>query len=186
MPMRKFLKQEREKWQVGWKMRWAFGGPERPPEVFGGVEPSPEYFGWRGYSPTYFGGPDPSYQYFGWQDPGSVPFGARPQFPPVDIFEEGDKLYIIADIPGFKKDEIKIEIRPRELVISGERKEKVIDKVDDQHLYRFERYFDVFSRKIPLPYVVNPDTAKAKMEEGTLKIELEKAETEKGKEVPIE
>ncbi len=183
MPMRRWLR-EREKWKTGWKMRWAFGGPERPPEVFGGTEPSPDYFGWTGPTQTYFGGPEPYPDYFGGPDPMAIPFGARPIFPPVDIYEEGDKLVIIADIPGFKKDEIKLEIKRREITISGERKSKIIEEVEDQKLYRFERYFDTFSRKVQLPVEVNPDTASAKFEEGTLKIVVQKAE--KGKEIPIE
>ena len=181
--MRRWVR-EREKWKTGMKMRWAFGGPERPPVVFGGTEPSPDYFGWTGPAPTYFGGQEPSPDYFGGLDPTAIPFGARPVFPPVDIYEENDTLVMIADIPGFKKDEVKLEITPREVRISGERKNKIIEEVEDQNLYRFERYFDTFSRRIPLPVAVDPDSVSAKFEEGTLKITARKAE--KGKEVPIE
>ncbi|WP_158508773.1 Hsp20/alpha crystallin family protein [Thermosulfidibacter takaii] len=186
--MRK-LKQEREKWQVGWRMRWAFGGPERPPEeYFGGRDTAPEYFGWRGYAPTAFGWqePAPPPRYFGYEDYMKLPFGARPQFPPVDMYEEDGKLVIIADIPGFDKDEIKIEVKPNQLVISGDRRKRISEEIPEENVYRFERYFDKFSRTIYLPFEVNPDSAKAKYEKGTVTITLEKAEYEKGKEVPIE
>jgi len=181
MPMRRWVR-EREKWKTGLRMRWSFGGPERPPVVFGGTEPSPDYFGWAGPAPTYFGGQEPSPQYFGYSDTMHIPFGARPEFPPVDIYEENNNLVIIADIPGFKKDEVKLEITAHEVRISGERKEKIIEKVEDQNLIRFERLFDTFSRKISLPVTVDPETASAKFEEGTLKVVVQKAE--KGKEVP--
>jgi len=175
---------EREKWKTGWKMRWAFGGPERPQEVFGGTEPSPDYFDWSGQYPTYFGGTEPSPTYFDGLDPMQIPFGAVPSFPPVDIYEEGDNLVILADIPGFQKDEIKLEVKRREIAISGERKNKILKEVEDRALYRFERYFDTFLRRIPLPLEVDQDNAKAKFEGGTLKIVIPKAE--KGKEIPIE
>ncbi len=183
MPMRRWAR-EREKWKAGLKMRWAFGGPERPPEIFGGTEPSPDYFGWSGYSPTYFGGSEPSPTYFGGPDAFQVPFGAIPSFPPVDIYEEGDNLIVIADIPGFQKEEIKLKVTGREITISGERKSKIIEEVEDKNLYRFERYFDTFSRRVSLPVAVDPDKATAKFEGGTLKIVIPKTET--GKDIPIE
>ncbi len=188
MPMRK-IRQEREKWQVGWKMRWAFGGPERPPEeYFGGRDPSEDYFGWRGPAPDYFGWREsyPPPRYFGWQDPLRIPFGARPQFPPIDLYEENGKLILIADIPGFDKSEIKIEAKENEIIISGERKKKLAEAVPEENVYRFERYFDSFKRVIELPCSINPDTVKAKYEKGTVTIIMEKSEGERGKEVPIE
>ncbi len=187
MPMRK-LKGEREKWQTGWRMRWAFGGPERPPEeYFGGKDVAPEYFGWRGPAPEYFGWKEEEApKYFGWQDPMKIPFGARPQFPPVDIYEEEDNIVVVADVPGFNKDEIKIQVKPTELIISGNRKKRISEEVPEENIYRFERYFDEFSRKISLPVKVNPDNVKAKYENGTITITMEKLEKEKAKEVPIE
>jgi HSP20 family protein len=183
MPMRRWLR-EREKWKTGLKMRWAFGGPERPPEAFGGTEPSPDYFGWTGPSPTYFGGTEPSPDYFGFPDYYSPPFGARPVFPPVDIYEENGKLVLIADIPGFQKDEIKVQIKPTEVILSGKRKSKISEEVEEENVYRVERLFDTFSRRVSLPVEIDPDTASAKFESGTLKITAQKVET--GKEIPIE
>ncbi len=185
MPMRRWLK-EREKWKTGWKMRWAFGGPEKSPDYFGGAEPSPDYFGWSGPSPTYFGGPEPPVTYFGGPDYMAPPFGARPAFPPVDMYEEDDKVVLIADVPGFSKEDLKIQIKEDAIIISGERKEKLTDKVSEDNIIRFERYVDKFTRKIELPIEIDPDTAKAKFEAGTLKIIVNKKETEKAKEVPIE
>ncbi len=185
MPMRRWLK-EREKWRTGWMMRWAFGGPEKSPDYFGGTEPSPDYFGWRGPYPTYFGGPEPPAMYFGWPDYMAPPFGGRPEFPPVDMYEEDGKVVIIADIPGFNKEDIKIVAQERAIIISGERKEKITDRVEEDRIIRFERYVDKFSRKLELPVEIDPDTVKAKFESGTLTITANKKETEKAKEVPIE
>ncbi len=183
MPMR-FLKREREKWQVGWKARWAFGGPEISPSYFGGTEPSPDYFGWRGESPEYFGWRGETPEYFGWRGGYYIPFGAIPQFPPVDIYEEDGKLIIVADIPGFKKDEIKVQFKGDQLIISGERKHK--EEIQEEKYYRFERYFDTFSRTIKLPVEVDIKKAQAKFKEGTLTITLPILKKEEPEEIPIE
>jgi len=185
MPMRRWLR-EREKWKTGWKMRWAFGGPEKSPDYFGGFEPSPDYFGWTEPGYTYFGGSQPYITYFGGPDHMAPPFGARPAFPPVDMYEEGDEIVIIADVPGFSKEDLKIQVKEDAVVISGERREKLTDRVKEDNIIKFERYVDKFSRRLELPVPVDPDTAKARFESGMLKITIKKQEGEKAKEIPIE
>ncbi len=188
MPMR-YLKKEREKWQVGWRARWAFGGPEISRTAFGYQDPQPvRYFGWQEPTPvpqTYFGGPDTTdEEYFGWRGGYYVPFGAVPKFPPVDIYEDNGNLVVVADIPGFKKDEISLKFKGDELVISGKRKEK--EEIEEERYYRFERYFDTFTRTIRLPVEVDPKGAKASFKDGVLTVTMPIVSKEEGEEIPIE
>ena len=44
--------------------------------------------------------------------------------PPVDIYEEGANLIVVADIAGFSKEDIKLTLNEDVLIISAERKEK--------------------------------------------------------------
>ncbi len=181
MPMRRFHR-EREKWKAGMRMRWAFGGPERVPIVYGGTEPVPIVVGGTEPSPIVFGGTEPSPIVVGGTEP-SIPFGAVPSFPPVDIYEEGGNLLIISDIPGFSKEEVKVQVRGKQLIISGERKGK--EEVKEEQYYRFERYFDNFCRPIELPVEVEADKAKASFKEGTLEITVPIAGGE-ATEIPLE
>lgn len=187
MPKR-FFRREREKWQVGLKARWAFGGPEVSRSYFGYTDAEPvRYFGWREPSPipqSYFGGVEPSPDYFGWRGDYYVPFGARPEFPPVDMYEDNGNLVVVADIPGFKKDEVKVKVKGEELIIYGQRKHE--EKTGEERYYRYERYFDTFSRTVKLPVEVDPKGAKAKFEDGTLIVIMPIVETEEVSEIPIE
>ena len=182
MPMRRF-RRERDKWKAGLKMRWAFGGPERVPIVYGGTEPVPIVYGGTEPSPIVFGGTEPVPIVFGGTEPSPIPFGAIPSFPPVDIYEEEGNLLIIADIPGFSKEDVKVQVRGKQLILSGERKGK--EEVKEEQYYRFERYFDTFYRTIDLPMEVEADKAKAKFKEGTLEITVPIAGGET-KEIPVE
>ena len=110
MPMVKWTK-EREKWRTGLKMRFASGGPELSRTVFGGTEPSPVVHGGREPVPIVYGGTELV----------PVVFGGVPEFPPVDIYDDGEKLIVQADIPGFNKKEIQVHFKENDLIISCKR-----------------------------------------------------------------
>jgi HSP20 family molecular chaperone IbpA len=48
--------------------------------------------------------------------------------PDVEVFERDGELVVRADVPGLKKDEIKIELTDEELVIEGERKQDLEER----------------------------------------------------------
>jgi HSP20 family molecular chaperone IbpA len=172
MPMVKWAR-EREKWRTGLKMRFAFGGPELSQTVFGGTEPVPVVFGGTEPSKTVYGGTEPVPVLFGGREPVPVLFGGVPEFPPVDIYDDGDKIVIQADVPGFKKEEIQVHFKENDLIISGKR-EKLEEKEEEDKYYRYERYFSTFSRVIPLPVPVDCSKAKAKFENAVLEITIPK------------
>ena len=68
---------------------------------------------------------------------------------PVDI-EESDKEYLIkAELPGMKKEEVKLKVEGGTLSISGERKAEKEEK--DKKYHRVERSYGAFSRSFTLP-----------------------------------
>jgi HSP20 family protein len=94
--------------------------------------------------------------------------------PRVDISEDEKNIFINAEIPGVKKEEIKISLQDNILTISGEKKSETEEK-KDKNYYRSERVFGSFTRSFTLPEEINPDKVEAKFEEGILKIVIEKA-----------
>jgi HSP20 family protein len=94
--------------------------------------------------------------------------------PRVDISEDEKNIFINAEIPGVKKEEIKISLQDNILTISGEKKSSTEEK-KDKNYYRSERVFGLFTRSFTLPEEINPDKVEAKFEEGILKITIEKA-----------
>jgi HSP20 family protein len=92
-------------------------------------------------------------------------------WPQIEVHHEGDKLVIQADVPGLKKDDINVELRDRELCISGERRSET--ERSERGYYRSERSYGSFFRTIPLPEGTKPDTASASFDNGVLRIEME-------------
>lgn len=103
--------------------------------------------------------------------------------PRLDVYEEKDRVNIEAEIPGLQKEDIKVKLEDNVLNISGERKEE--EEKKGKGYYRMERRYGKFFRSVALPVEVKEKDIKANYKDGVLKIEIPKAEEEKGKEVEI-
>ena len=104
--------------------------------------------------------------------------------PCVDISETKDNLVITAEVPGMKKDDIRISINDNILTLRGEKKQE--KKVDEENYHRIERSYGAFHRSFTLPTAIKQDQVKASYKDGILRINLPKAEEAKPKEIAIE
>jgi HSP20 family protein len=96
--------------------------------------------------------------------------------PSVDIYDEGKTLVVKAELPGVKKEEISVSVSEDFLTIKGERKRAREEK--GKNFYRSESAYGNFQRSVALPHRVKPKEAKAKYEEGILRIRIPKAKGE--------
>ncbi len=69
--------------------------------------------------------------------------------PSVDIFEEGSNVIVKAELPGMKKEEIRVDLTAATLTLSGEKKKE--EKVERKDYHRFERSYGFFRRSFSLP-----------------------------------
>ena len=110
-------------------------------------------------------------------------YGTRLEMVPVDVFEKKDELVVRADLPGFKKADLGINIDRDVLSISGTRKPKKDEEKAER--YRYERPFGSFCRSFTLPFDVDPDKVSAKLDNGVLEIRLPKSEQAKPSQIDI-
>ncbi len=103
---------------------------------------------------------------------------------PVDIIDEGDNIRVVADLPGFRKDDIEIWVEDGELVIKAVRKEEREEKAEN-YLRRERRFGEVY-RRITIPAEVDVDKIKARYNNGVLEIILPKTEKAKKKVIKVE
>jgi HSP20 family protein len=109
--------------------------------------------------------------------------------PRVDISEDEKYLYVNAELPGLKKEEVKVTINDDNvLVIKGEKKreESQEEKDENKTFIRVERNYGMFTRSFMLPENLKTDSINAKFENGVLNISLEKVEPQKPKEVEVQ
>nr|XP_043632744.1 18.5 kDa class I heat shock protein-like [Erigeron canadensis] len=96
----------------------------------------------------------------------------------IDWKETPDAHVFKADVPGLKKEEVKVQVEDdRVLQISGERNKESEEKGDTWH--RVERSSGKFMRRFKLPENAKVDEVKAAMENGVLTVTVPKIEVKK-------
>lgn len=96
---------------------------------------------------------------------------------PVDVIDEGEQIRVVADLPGFSKEDLEIYFEDGDLVIKAERKEEIEEKRGD-YLRRERRAGRVY-RKISLPLDVDREAVKARYSNGVLEITVPKTRKER-------
>ncbi|KGN65770.1 18.5 kDa class I heat shock protein [Cucumis sativus] len=96
----------------------------------------------------------------------------------VDWMETPEAHVLKADLPGLKKEEVKVEVEDGKVIqISGERNVEKEDKSEKWH--RMERSSGKFKRRFRMPEDVKMEEIKASMENGVLTVTVPKAEEKK-------
>ena len=103
--------------------------------------------------------------------------------PPVDIAEDKDRIVLTAELPGFKEDQIEIQMEGGVLTLRGERKFE--DEKEGRNYHRVERSYGQFVRSFTLPNNVDRENIKANFQNGLLDIVLPKREEAKPRQIRI-
>jgi HSP20 family protein len=103
--------------------------------------------------------------------------------PMTDILEDDNQYYLNIDLPGIKKEDVKINYNNGLLSISGERKMENVEKNAKYH--RAERVYGKYYRSFTLPQKIKENEIDAEFKDGQLKISIPKAEEAKPKQLEI-
>jgi HSP20 family protein len=102
----------------------------------------------------------------------------------VDIREDADKIYVEAELPGFKKEEVDVTLENSTLTISAERRAESAQEKSGEWLLN-ERRYARFLRSFTLPPTVDESSVQAKLNDGILTITITKREESKPKKVRV-
>jgi HSP20 family protein len=109
--------------------------------------------------------------------------GGWSSLPAIDLYQTDDDVVVKAALPGFKADEVQINVHGNMLTLKGETKQTEEMKEKTYHLR--EHRWGSFERSVMLPTTVIADKAKAEFENGILTITLPKAEEVRPKTITV-
>lgn len=104
--------------------------------------------------------------------------------PPVDIFEQADRIAIAAELPGVKPENVKLSVEGNLLTVSGTKEQVAEERTERVH--RYERTYGSFERSFTLPATVDAAGIKANYEHGVLTVTLPKVEKAKPRQIAVE
>jgi HSP20 family protein len=106
-------------------------------------------------------------------------------FPAINVWTNNeDGIVVTAELPGVEREDVHITVTVDKLSISGKRASETSAQGVKYH--RRERPYGEFSRTFQLPFSVNKEKVKAKLQMGLLQITLPRAETEKPRQIAVQ
>lgn len=107
--------------------------------------------------------------------------------PAVEIYERGGKLHVHADLPGMRKEDVKLSVEADQLVLQGERRSSHEESDQQSGYYHSECSYGSFYRAIPLPEGIDPATADANFKDGILDVSFDapKKQQEQSRQIKI-
>jgi len=103
--------------------------------------------------------------------------------PSVDISETDSAYLIKGEIPGVKKEDVKVTIQDGMLTIQGERRQEKEEK--GKKFHRIECSYGSFARSFRVPSDADENSVKAEFKDGMLNVTLAKSEKAKPKSVNV-
>ena len=91
----------------------------------------------------------------------------------TDVTDEGDHYLLEADLPGFDKKDIQLDVNGDTMTVHAERRSKIEEKDKKDKIVRIERSYGAYSRSFNISGV-DADGIKAKYDNGVLKLTLPK------------
>jgi HSP20 family protein len=108
--------------------------------------------------------------------------GGTGSYPPVNVFQRGDDLIAIIELPGIDRKDLNIEAKNNTIRIAGRKDVEYPEKVS---AHRRERLWGVFDRTLSVPMQIDPNGIKAEYGDGLLALFIPRAERDKPRTIEI-
>ena len=103
-------------------------------------------------------------------------------FPPINVFQQGDDILAIIELPGIDKDALEIQAKDNTIRISGR---KAVAYPTGVSVHRRERSTGEFDRTLSIPVQIDVDAIKAEYRDGILTLQLPRSERDKPRTIKI-
>jgi HSP20 family protein len=114
-----------------------------------------------------------------WMGRGTAASGS---FPPINIFQKGEDLVAVVELPGVDKSDLEIEAKENTIRIRGR---KAIAYGEQASVHRRERVSGMFDRTVSVPIRIEPDQIKAEYRDGLLVLFIPRAEADKPRAIKV-
>lgn len=105
-------------------------------------------------------------------------------FPPVTVSDNGNEVVVTAEVPGMDADDIEVTAEGNVLTLTGQKREERRD--EKENMYRVERSFGSFLRRVQLPANVDNSAAQAELHRGVLTLRLPKIAGERARTIKVQ
>ena len=103
-------------------------------------------------------------------------------YPPLNVFRKGDDVVIVTEVPGVRKDDLKIQVKGNTIRIAGTKSVQYDERVS---LHRRERLAGSFDRTVSVPLQIDAEHVHAECRNGVLALYLPRAERDKPRTIAI-
>jgi HSP20 family protein len=107
---------------------------------------------------------------------------SRGPFPPINVFQQGDDIVAIIELPGIDRNDLQIQAKENTIRVSGR---KLVNYPDQVSVHRRERVSGDFDRTLNLPVNLDAERVKAEYRDGVLALFLPRAEGDKPRTIKI-
>jgi HSP20 family protein len=114
-----------------------------------------------------------------WLRGGTTGTGA---FPSINVFQQGDSLVAILEVPGVSKSDLDIQAKDNSIRISGK---KTVGYPENVSVHRRERLSGKFDRTLTVPMQINAEGIKAEYRDGVLALFIPRADSDKPRSISI-
>jgi HSP20 family protein len=105
------------------------------------------------------------------------------EYPPVNIYQDQDNIYLTAELPGMATSDVSINIEQNSIQIQGER--KMEHEGENLCYHKREREGGAFSRKLEFKSKIDPDKVSAELKDGILQVIISKGKESKPKKIAV-